>query len=66
MLTWWLRKGYEYKPSQPYINTGVGYGIFPTFAMASGAKVRACVYWHISCLLVDFVAHSVTEHSFVR
>lgn len=39
-------QAYTYTPSQPYINRGTGYGLWPTIALALGALVRA---WARQC-----------------
>lgn len=43
---------YEYTSSQPYINRGVGYGLWPTIALAPGALVsqKPCETVKSSCL----------------
>lgn len=35
--------GYTYSASQPYINRGVGYGLWPTIALAPKALVSWCL-----------------------
>jgi hypothetical protein len=34
---------YTYRASQPYVNKGVGYGLWPTIALAPQALVSWCV-----------------------
>jgi hypothetical protein len=54
------KQAYTFTPSQPYINEGIGYGLWPSVALAPGAQVSVLCY--TGCCTAQgtcFVAYAV-------